>query len=199
MLPTWALLTFKPWTFAEAVLKLADDGQLSYSYELGMNFRDRKGDHVESFECGHARTSESKRDDTDVRCKGDGCEGGDGVVIALAPDSKAILVKIDSVYLRKADKPKDPTVRINRIDGRGLKDAAPKQGSQGAPPQKVDVPAEGGDGWQETVGPQWTWTAGKAAADRTVQVQFQREPALVPGDGALQAFSGGRCVTEGEQ
>src|SRR5215467_10830049 len=30
--------------------KLADDGQLSYSYELGMNFRNRKGDHIASFE-----------------------------------------------------------------------------------------------------------------------------------------------------
>jgi hypothetical protein len=82
---------------------------------------------------------------------------------------------------RKAEKPKDPTIRINRIDGRGLKDAAPKQASQDAPPQKVDVPADGGDGWQETVGPQWTWTAGKAGVDRTVQVQFQKGVAVVQG------------------
>jgi hypothetical protein len=87
--------------------KLADDGQLSYSYDLGMNFRNRKGDHVSSFECGHARASEAKRDDVDIRCHGDGCEGGDGVVIALAPDRKAIIVKIDSVYLRNAEKPKN--------------------------------------------------------------------------------------------
>jgi hypothetical protein len=87
--------------------KLADDGQLSYTYDLGMNFRNRKGDHVSSFECGHARASEAKRDDVDIRCHGDGCEGGDGVVIALAPDSKAIIVKIDSVYLRNAEKPKN--------------------------------------------------------------------------------------------
>src|ERR1051326_267483 len=68
--------------------KIADDGQLSYSYELGMNFRDRKGEHLSSFECGHARASGEKRGGVDVRCHGDGCEGGDGVVIALAPDSK---------------------------------------------------------------------------------------------------------------
>jgi hypothetical protein len=87
--------------------KLADDGQLSYSYELGMNFRDRQGDYASSFECGHARASGEKRGGVDVRCHGDGCEGGDGVVIALAPDSKAIMVKIDSVFLQNAAKPKD--------------------------------------------------------------------------------------------
>src|SRR5262249_50371840 len=80
--------------------QLADDGQLSYSYELGVTFRDRKGNYVSSFECGHARASEHKRGGVDIRCHGDGCEGGDGVVIALAPDSKAIMVRIDSVYLR---------------------------------------------------------------------------------------------------
>src|SRR2546430_2290390 len=29
--------------------KLADDGQLSYSYDLGVNFRDRKGDYISHF------------------------------------------------------------------------------------------------------------------------------------------------------
>lgn len=87
--------------------KLDDDGQLSYSYELGMNFRDRQGDYLSSFECGHARASDQKRGSVDVRCHGDGCEGGDGVVVALAPDSKALMVKIDSVSLRNASKPKD--------------------------------------------------------------------------------------------
>jgi hypothetical protein len=86
--------------------KLADDGQLSYAYGLGMSFRDRAGNYVSSFQCGHARASEEKRGGVDVRCH-DGCEGGDGVVIALAPDSKSIIVKIDEVSLRNADKPRD--------------------------------------------------------------------------------------------
>jgi hypothetical protein len=97
--------------------KLADDGQLSYSYELGMNFRDRRGDYVSSFECGHARASEQKRGGVDIRCHGDGCEGGDGVVIALAPDSKAIMVRIDSVYLRNPDKPKDSDDEYFNFEG----------------------------------------------------------------------------------
>src|SRR4249920_2054378 len=54
--------------------KLAEDGQLSYSYDLGVNFRGRKGDNVSSFQCGHARTSEEKRTGVDVICH-DGCEG----------------------------------------------------------------------------------------------------------------------------
>jgi hypothetical protein len=106
--------------------KLADDGQLSYSYDLRVNFRDRQGDFASSYECGHASPAETKRAGVDVRCHGDGCEGGDGVVIALAPDSKAIIVKIDSVTLRPADKPdgyfgfgggpEDRIFRLERVD-----------------------------------------------------------------------------------
>ena len=84
--------------------KLADDGQLSYSYELGVNFRNRKGDFASSFQCGHPRVWDDKHGRVDIICH-DGCEGGDGVVIALSPDAKSIIVKIDSVALRPADQP----------------------------------------------------------------------------------------------
>jgi hypothetical protein len=86
--------------------KLTDDGQLSYSYELGVTFRDRPGDYASRFQCGHAFLADVKRTAVRVRCH-DGCEGGDGVVIALAPDSKSILVKVDSVSVWLADKPED--------------------------------------------------------------------------------------------
>lgn len=86
--------------------KLEDDGQLSYSYNLGVTFRDRKGDYASSFQCGRAHMADVKRSSVAVTCH-DGCEGGDGVVIALAPDSKSILVRIDSVSLRNANSPKD--------------------------------------------------------------------------------------------
>jgi hypothetical protein len=86
--------------------KLKDDQQLSYSYELGVNFRNRKGDFASSFHCGQARMSEDKRGAVDVRCH-EGCEGGDGVVIALASDARSIIVKIDSVGLHPADQPAD--------------------------------------------------------------------------------------------
>jgi hypothetical protein len=108
--------------------RLEDDGQLSYSYELGVNFRNRNGEFASSFHCGHARVWEDKRNVVDVICH-DGCEGGDGVVIALSPDSKSIIVKIDSVSLRPADQPKksatyfefaggadDHVFRLDRVD-----------------------------------------------------------------------------------
>jgi len=86
--------------------KLTDDGQLSYSYELDVRFRNRRGDYASRFQCGRAHLADLKGTRVQVRCH-DGCEGGDGVVIALAPDSKAILVKVDSVSVWLADKPED--------------------------------------------------------------------------------------------
>ncbi len=86
--------------------RLQEDGQLSYSYDLGVDFRERQGAFAASFECGHARTAETKRGSVDVRCH-DGCEGGDGVVIAIASDGRSILVKVDSVWLRPAGQPAD--------------------------------------------------------------------------------------------
>jgi hypothetical protein len=86
--------------------KLADDGQLSYSYELGIKFRNRPGNYVSRFQCGRAHLADVKGTRVAVTCH-DGCEGGDGVVIGLAPDSKAILVRIDSVSVWLPDKPSD--------------------------------------------------------------------------------------------
>jgi len=85
--------------------KLEDDGQLSYSYELGVTFRDRKGDYISSFQCGHAHMSDVRREGVQVTCH-DGCEAG-GVVIALAPDSKSLIVKVESVSVRPAGQPED--------------------------------------------------------------------------------------------
>jgi hypothetical protein len=96
--------------------RLQEDGQLSYSYDLGVNFRDRTGEFAAAFECGHARTAETKRGSVDVKCH-DGCEGGDGVVIALAPDGKSILVKIDSVWLRPAGQRADDNATYSEFTG----------------------------------------------------------------------------------
>jgi hypothetical protein len=93
-----------------AAEKLEGDTSLSYSYKLGVNFRNRKGDYVSNFNCGHARVSEVKREGVQVSCH-DGCEGG-GVVIAVAPDRKAIIVKLDSVAVWLADKPDDESAQF---------------------------------------------------------------------------------------
>jgi hypothetical protein len=46
----------------------------------------------------------------------DGCEAG-GVVIALAPNSKAIIVKLESVVVWLADKPEDESAQFELKGG----------------------------------------------------------------------------------
>ena len=107
-----------------AAEKLAEDGELSYSYDIGVTFRDRKGDYISNYDCGHARLSDGPRGHAEVSCH-DGCEEG-GVTIALAPDKKAITVKVLDVGLSPADRPRDqnawfsfhggPEDRVFRLD-----------------------------------------------------------------------------------
>ncbi len=85
--------------------KLEGDTTLNYAFKLGARFRDRPGDYVSAMDCGSAYMSEVKREGVRVSCK-DGCEGG-GLEIALAPDSKAIIFKLDSIFMWLADKPDD--------------------------------------------------------------------------------------------
>jgi hypothetical protein len=87
---------------------------LSYSYKLGINFRDRKGDYASSYDCGNAEVSDAKLG-AEVTCH-DGCEAG-GVVIALAPNSKAIIVKLESVVVWLADKPEDESAQFELKGG----------------------------------------------------------------------------------
>jgi hypothetical protein len=75
---------------------------------------------------------------------------------------------------RKTDKDHS---RFSRIDGRGRKQE-PASTTQPAPPGSVKAPKADED-FQQTVGGQWTWTAGKAKPDRTVQIQFQKGSAIV--------------------
>jgi hypothetical protein len=94
--------------------KLEDATSLSYSYKLGINFRDRKGDYASSYDCGNAEVSDVKLG-AEVSCH-DGCEAG-GVVIALAPNSKAIIVKLESVVVWLADKPQDESAQFELKGG----------------------------------------------------------------------------------
>ena len=98
-----------------AVEKLPEDGELSYSYKLRINFRDRPGEYASSYQCGEARMSDVKREGVRIYCH-DGCEGG-GVEIALAPDAKAIIVKLDDVGVWLADKPQDESAQFDFKSG----------------------------------------------------------------------------------
>ena len=86
---------------------LEDDSNsaLNYAFKLDLKFRDRKDDYAGSMDCGSAYMSEVKREGVRVSCK-ESCEGG-GLEIALAPDAKAIIVKLDSINLWLADNPQD--------------------------------------------------------------------------------------------
>ena len=95
--------------------KLADDDGLSYAYRLGLNFRDRTGDYASNMDCGHARASETRRGGVNVGCS-DGCEGG-GIEIALAPDAKAVIVKIDSIAVWPAANPQDESAQFELKGG----------------------------------------------------------------------------------
>ena len=86
--------------------RLEGDTSLNYSYKLGVNLRDRKGDYASNMDCGYAHLSEVKREGVRVSCS-EGCEGGVGIEIALAPDSKAVIVKLASIGVWLADNPQD--------------------------------------------------------------------------------------------
>lgn len=86
--------------------KLEGDTSLGYSYRLGAKFRDRKGDYASSMDCGYAYLSEVKREGVQVSCS-EGCEGGPSIAIAIAPDSKAVIVKLSSIGVWLADNPQD--------------------------------------------------------------------------------------------
>jgi hypothetical protein len=123
--------------------RLPEDGELSYSYELRINFRDRPGDYASTFLCGHARPSDVKREGIRIHCH-DGCEGG-GVEIALAPGSRAIIVKIEDVEVHPVDKPneadgefdfrggaRDRVFRLDRVDSENCKSLIDDQGEVAA-------------------------------------------------------------------
>lgn len=84
----------------------------------------------------------------------------------------------DDLEERKVAKREHPDQRITHLDDRFHYRRQPKSASSAtatslpAPPKKVQ--AQGDDDWQQTVGPQWTWTAGKAKPDRTVNVTLQK-------------------------
>jgi hypothetical protein len=84
----------------------------------------------------------------------------------------------DDLQERRVAKREHPDERITHLDDRfhyrhRQPDPSAKA-STGLPAPPSKVKAEGDDDWQQTVGPQWTWTAGKAKPDRTVNITLQK-------------------------
>jgi hypothetical protein len=93
---------------------------------------------------------------------------------------------------RKERKQAGNLVRKYEWDGRGIKDEA-RAIAFGSTP-KVTSKQPDSD-VQQTVGAQWTWTAGKRKPDRTVQIQFQKGAMIIQGSvnvdtGAVQWLAG---------
>jgi hypothetical protein len=89
----------------------------------------------------------------------------------------------DDLEERKVAKREHPDQRITHLDDRFHYRHQPKDSSAatttGLPTPPKTVQAKGDDDWQQTVGPQWTWTAGKAKPDRTVNITLQKGSAVL--------------------
>lgn len=71
---------------------------LSYSFRLGVNFRDRPGDFDSSGECGRAQ-GEGAAAKVDFNCSVD-CDGG-GITVALSGKDKALIVRLEEIRIWK--------------------------------------------------------------------------------------------------
>jgi hypothetical protein len=89
--------------------RMEDDKYLSYSFRLGVNFRDRPGDFDSSGDCGHAPTVRNPDNDPgpaagiDFQCNVD-CDGG-GIAVSLANSDNALMVKLDRMRIWKSTDP----------------------------------------------------------------------------------------------
>jgi hypothetical protein len=80
--------------------------ELSYSFRLGVKFRDRPGDFDSSGGCSHA-VAEDKGHEIRFDCSVD-CEGG-GINVALAKDEKSLIVRLDQIGIWQRGKQGDQT------------------------------------------------------------------------------------------
>ena len=98
--------------------------RLSYSFYLGVNFRDRAGDFESSGYCDHAR-AEDNGSEIRFACGVD-CEGG-GINVALSKNSKSATVRLERIVVWKNNKPDpdgdavlagadDKIFRLDRVD-----------------------------------------------------------------------------------
>ncbi len=88
--------------------KAEDDKYLSYSFRLGVNFRDQPGDFDSSGDCGHAPPVRAADDDPppagiDFQCGVD-CDGG-GIAVNLAGSDNSVIVKLDRIRIWKSTDP----------------------------------------------------------------------------------------------
>jgi hypothetical protein len=95
--------------------KTPDDQYLSYSFRLGVNFRDQAGDFDSSGDCGHAPPVRNADTDPmppagiDFACDVD-CDGG-GINVTLADNDNALIAKLDRIRIWKGTDPDNGPIR----------------------------------------------------------------------------------------
>jgi hypothetical protein len=77
--------------------QVPEDENINHSFSVGVKFRKHSTNYFSGGSCGHAQASESDNGKEHLRCSVD-CDGG-GVDLELAPDAKAMLVRVDSIRL----------------------------------------------------------------------------------------------------
>jgi hypothetical protein len=84
---------------------LPESKGLSYSFRLGLNFRNRHGNFDSSGDCGDPRSSQVSADKMQLACNID-CDGG-GMSIELAHADKSTLLRLDSIRIWQNNKPEE--------------------------------------------------------------------------------------------
>jgi hypothetical protein len=114
-----------------------EDKVLEYSFRLGVNFRDRRGDFDSSGECGHAPTVRNADTDPPVAAGidfdcGVDCDGG-GISVDLANNDGSVIVKLDRIRIWKGNTPDGDAAgalqggaddKVFRLDRTGLNECA---------------------------------------------------------------------------
>jgi hypothetical protein len=90
-----------------------DEGEteLSYSYRIGVKYRDRPGDFDASGGCSHAIASD-KGNEIRFDCSED-CEDG-GINVAPAKDDKSVIVRLDQIRIWQRGKPDGKATEVLR-------------------------------------------------------------------------------------
>jgi hypothetical protein len=106
------------------------DEAATYSFRLGVSYRDRKGDFDTSGDCAHV-FDEATGKEVRLACAVD-CDGG-GIGIALSKDAKSTIIRLERVRMWDNNKPDDEAAaslvagaddKIFRLDRTDVNDCA---------------------------------------------------------------------------
>jgi hypothetical protein len=80
-----------------------DEGSLRYSFSLGTNLRNKKGNFLSTGNCGHAQAAATKDAELSIECSAE-CDGG-GVTVSLADADKVLMVRLNQIAIWDSGKP----------------------------------------------------------------------------------------------